>query len=174
MKLALSRAAWIAGIAALLFPASALAQIVSGANAAANGQSDPQALNLPAVNIPQPNSNLTPAQWQSMIQLRALQSRGRGQVRTGIPQDIPLGQPGMQFPQMDAQPEHAPDAARKSSLDKRIAGRKAAEEKKRAARDAAKAKAKDKAKDKDKDKDAKPRKVAGAKPKAAAADALAK
>jgi len=93
-----------------------------------------------------PNRQLTPEQMQSIMLYRALQSRGRGQVRTGVPQFIPLGMGGfVPIPQTAAPADQQPDTAKKSSLEKRIEARKAAEEKKRAAREAKKAKAKEKA-----------------------------
>jgi hypothetical protein len=82
-------------------------------------------------------NGITPQQQQALY-LRALQMRGRGQVRTGYPQDIPLGDPGAAFaPQ--AEPQQS-TATGKSSSQKRIEARKARDEQKRAARDDAQAK----------------------------------
>ena len=85
-------------------------------------------------------AQLTPEQFQNMAQLRYLQSRRRGQVRTGVPQFIPFG-PGAMMPpgnmQMDDQ---GGDSSRKSSTQKRIEARKVRDEQKKAARDEALAK----------------------------------
>jgi hypothetical protein len=129
------------------------AQPANGVGAPADGVNDaPPVLNAPTLPVPA-GSNLTPQQMQSIMQYRYLQSRGRGQVRTGYPQFVPFGQPGMgMFPDGGgmAAPEEEPATTRKSSTQKRIEAKKAAEEKKRATRDAQKAKAKKKkAKDPD-------------------------
>jgi hypothetical protein len=161
----------------------ALAVVVPVCAAAAEGGNNPPASEngqtpggatspLSNLKMPQvPNQNLTPEQWQMMMQMRMLQSRGGGRgVRTGYPQFIPLGMPAMTpYPQGNwagnqavapgnpsaaagnenaeahpAAPEQA-GAARKSSKERRAEARKAAEEKKRAAREAREAKIKEKA-----------------------------
>jgi hypothetical protein len=82
-------------------------------------------------------NNPTPQQMQGMINMRALQMRGGGQVRTGYPQDIQFGAPTQQN---YSQVEDQANQDRKASTQKRIEARKALEEKKKAARDEAKAK----------------------------------
>jgi len=129
------------------------AQAANGVGAPADGVNDaPPVLSAPTLPVPA-GSNLTQQQMQSIMQYRYLQSRGRGGVRTGYPQFVPFGQPGMgMFPDGGgmAAPEEQPATTRKSSTQKRIEAKKAAEEKKRATRDAQKAKAKKKkAKDPD-------------------------
>ena len=60
-------------------------------------------------------SQLTPEQFQNMAQLRYLQSRRRGQVRTGVPQSIPFG-PDAMMPLGDMQmDDQGGDSSRKSS-----------------------------------------------------------
>lgn len=49
-----------------------------------------------ATGIPQ--TQLTPQQLQSIMMMRALQGRSRGQVRTGVPQFIPMQPGGMPNP----------------------------------------------------------------------------
>ena len=83
-----------------------------------------------------PGQQMTPQQMQAIINMRALQMRGGGQIRTGYPQDIQFGAPPVDYSQQEQQAN--PD--RKAATQKRIEARKAAEEKKRAARDEAKAK----------------------------------
>jgi hypothetical protein len=123
--------------------------------------------------MPVPNQNLTPQQMQSLMMMRALQGRGRGQVRTGYPQFIPLGMPamiphpqafqnnqgyagqnqaaGQGNPAAGGGDQNGPPAdaqaadAPKSSKEKRIEARKAAEERKQAAREAREAKIKERA-----------------------------
>jgi hypothetical protein len=100
-----------------------------------------QVVNQPSVpNLGNAQAQLTPEQFQNMAQLRYLQSRRRGQVRTGVPQFIPFG-PGAMMPpgnmQMDDQ---GADSSRKSSTQKRIEARKVRDEQKKAARDEAAAK----------------------------------
>ena len=82
-----------------------------------------------------PNSSITPQQQQALY-LRALQMRGRGQVRTGYPQDIQMGPGASGF----VQPEQQPDTTQNSASQKRIEAREARDEQKRAARDEAQAK----------------------------------
>jgi hypothetical protein len=103
--------------------------IVFGCLATFSGFVAPAELAAQAV----PNGAMTP---QQALYLRALQMRGRGQVRTGYPQDIPLGQPGGGF----VEPEQPQDTAHKNSSQKRIEARKTRDEQKRAARDEAQAK----------------------------------
>ena len=134
----------------LLFVAPAWAQF-SG-----NGQQPvmPQQM-FPGTVVPNP-SQLSPQQLQSMMLMRAMQNGGRHQVRTGIPQNIPLGNIGMmgggaplQMP-VDTKPAAT---AKKSTSKKKLDAQAAREEKKRAAKEAAKAK-KEKAAKKSKDKNA--------------------
>jgi hypothetical protein len=98
---------------------------------------------LPGLGVPQTaqNQQLTPEQAIGIMQLRALQGRGRGQVKTGLPQFIPMGPqlmgPGsFNAPQQDNQQ----GAERKSSAERRAEARKAREEKNAQAREEAKAK----------------------------------
>jgi hypothetical protein len=89
---------------------------------------------------PLAQSQLTPEQFQGMAQLRYLQSRRRGQVRTGVPQSIPFG-PDAMTPPGDLQADDDGGAtSRKSSTQKRIEARKVRDEQKKAARDDATAK----------------------------------
>jgi hypothetical protein len=119
---------------------------------------------FPGLKIPQmPNQNLTPEQWQMMMQMRMLQSRGSGRgIRTGYPQFIPFGMPFGQANWAGNQPAGGANAAaggtnqtagqdanaeqagapRKSTKERRAEARKAAEQKKRAAREARDAKMK--------------------------------
>ncbi len=108
---------------------------------------------FPGTVVPNP-SQLSPQQFQSMMLMRAMQNGGRHQVRTGFPQNIPLGNNGMmgggapqQMP-MNAQPA---TSTKKSSSKKKSDALASREEKKRAAKEAAKAK-KEKASKKSKDK----------------------
>ncbi len=112
---------------------------------------------FPGTVVPNP-SQLTPQQFQSMMLMRAMQNGGRHQVKTGFPQNIPLGNNGMmgggapmqQMP-MSAQPAAS---TKKSKYSKKKSDALASrEEKKRAAKEAAKAK-KEKASKKAKDKPA--------------------
>jgi hypothetical protein len=135
-------------LAALLSPA--VGQITSkstnsgGATKAKGTVQTPSGFEIPVGNLPGGNQNLTPEQIQSIMLYRALQARGGGQVRRGVPQFIPLGVPGMlPYPQANGTADPQADTGRKRSLEKRIEARKAAEEKKRAAREAKKAKQKD-------------------------------
>lgn len=135
-------------------PANGVGSPANGVGAPADGVNDaPPVLNAPTLPVPA-GSNLTPQQMQTIMQYRYLQSRGRGQVRTGYPQFVPFGQPGMGMfpadPGMAVQ-EEDPPTTRKSATQKRIEAKKEAEEKKRASRDAQKAKAKAKKKAKDPD-----------------------
>ena len=84
-----------------------------------------------------PGNQMTPQQMQAIINMRALQMRGGGQVRTGYRQDIQFGAPQQQN---YAQQEEQANQDRKAATQKRIEARKAREEKKKAARDDAKAK----------------------------------
>ncbi|MEX0678257.1 MAG: hypothetical protein WD063_14345 [Pirellulales bacterium] len=85
---------------------------------------------------------LTPDQIKDILLLRALQSRGRSSrgVRTGVPQFVPFGNPGLSgfpvLPMQNAQPQ----ATNKSSAKKRTEARAARDEKNRIAREKAKAK----------------------------------
>ena len=82
-----------------------------------------------------PGQSMTPQQMQGIINMRALQMRGGGQVRTGYPQDIQFGAPQQGFSQVE---EQQANQDRKAATQKRIDARKAAEEKKKAAREEAK------------------------------------
>ena len=75
---------------------------------------------------------------QQMMQLRALQSRGRGGPATGYPPQIFGGGPGFR-PQMPygQQTQNAAPGARKSSKERRAEAKKVREERKRAAREKA-------------------------------------
>jgi hypothetical protein len=112
------------------------AQVVTSGNpAAVNPALQPNAVNP---NLAQ--SQITQQQFQDLATLRYLQSRRRGQVKTGVPQFVPFG-PGAMMPpgdmQMDSQDG---DSDRKSSTQKRIEARKVRDEQKKAARDDAAAK----------------------------------
>jgi hypothetical protein len=134
-----------------------------------------QVVNPPSVpNAGNSQAQLSQQQFQDMATLRYLQSRRRGQVRTGVPQFIPFGPQAIMPPgnmQMDAQ---AGDTDRKSSTQKRIEARKVREEQKKAAREEALAKkaknGKPDKKDAAKAKKAKPNKKDNAKAKKAKAD----
>jgi hypothetical protein len=80
-----------------------------------------------------PQNQLTPEQMQGVMMLRGLQNRGgRGQVRTGVPQDIGLGPQQGMMP-FDGGFYDQPDASsRKSSSQRRAEARAAREEQKRA------------------------------------------
>jgi hypothetical protein len=95
-----------------------------------------QVLNSPLAG----QTQLTPQQALGIAQMRAL-SRGRGQVRTGYPQYIPMGPENM-----TATPVGGPSngqqvsGAGKTSAQKRMEARQARDEQKKAAREDAKAK----------------------------------
>ncbi|HEX3726506.1 MAG TPA: hypothetical protein VHV08_09705 [Pirellulales bacterium] len=72
-------------------------------------------------------------QLQSMMYMRAMQGYGRGGVRTGYPQNIPLGDPGGYAPDNDDG-----SANQQSTTKQKVEARKAREEQKRAAREGAK------------------------------------
>ena len=88
-------------------------------------------------NLPAGQAQLTPEQALGIAQMRALQSRRRGQVRTGVPQFIPMGPQGMTGP-FDASFGAASMTPEQSSSQKRAEARQVRDEKKRAARDNAK------------------------------------
>jgi hypothetical protein len=126
--------AWVCllGCALAAYATQASAQVVTN-----NGQN-----NLP-FQIPGmigQNQSLTPQQMQSIMMMRALQGRGRGQVRTGVPQGDPFAQqqPGFDPWQGAAPVDDSTDTTRKSSVSKHAEAHKAQEDQKRAARDAAK------------------------------------
>ena len=123
---------------------------------------------------PTGQSQLTPEQFQGMAQLRYLQSRRRGQVRTGMPQFVPFGPDAMMPPGDMQADDQGGDSSSKSSTQKRIEARKVRDEQKKAAReDAAAKKAKNGKPDKKdaaKAKKAKPDKDDAAKAKKAKAD----
>ena len=152
----------------------ASAQVVNSGNASSTNP----ALVPDLGNLQLAQAQLTPEQIQEMAQLRYLQSRRRGQVRTGIPQFIPFG-PGAMMPpgnmQMD---DSGADSSRKSSTQKRIEARKVRDEQKKAAREEAVAKkaknGKPDKKDAAKAKKAKPDTKDAAKAKKAKADVAKK
>jgi hypothetical protein len=137
------RACLLAGCALVLFATRASAQVVAGGQPL-NGQ---QAINggpimLPGLNGMMPGgSQLSQQQLQNLMLMRAMQMRGRHPVRTGFPQDIPLGNPGS-LGGATATPAAADTktASRKSTSQKKSEARAAREEKKRAAKEEAKAK----------------------------------
>ncbi len=101
-----------------------------------------------------PMMQMSPQQLQSMMWLRALQGRSYGQVRTGYPQMIPLGQGNMMGPgQMYNSPAYygnqqqpiAGGDAKQTASQKRAEARRLRDEQKRSERESAKAKAKEKA-----------------------------
>jgi hypothetical protein len=106
-------------------------------------------------------SQLTQQQFQDMATLRYLQSRRRGQVRTGVPQFIPFGPQAMMPPGNMQMDDQGGDSDRKSSTQKRMEARKVRDEQKKAAREEALAK---------KAKNGKPDKKDAAKAKKAKAD----
>jgi hypothetical protein len=87
--------------------------------------------------MPMVPNGMTGQQLQSMMYMRALQGYGRGGVRSGYPQDIPLGNPsgGGNMPGYDDG-----TASRTSTSQQRADARKVREDQKRAAREEAKAK----------------------------------
>jgi len=149
---------WMSGLVAIAvvtsLPAMARAQLLlnplsnsngtsTASNNGASSSGTPFALPLPI--MPGVNQKLTPQQLQSIMLLRALQSRGSGRVRTGYPQYIPFGYgspmqmlPGQQGLGADpaaAQPSDR-DAQKEAARQKRIEALKAVAEKKKAAREA--------------------------------------
>jgi hypothetical protein len=151
------------------------AQVVPPGNPAAkNPVLDPNSGNSPLAA----QAQLTPEQFQNMAQLRYLQSRRRGQVRTGVPQFIPFG-PGAMMPPSDMQmDDQGGGSDRKSSTQKRMEARKVRDEQKKAAREDALAKkaknGKPDKKDAAKAKKAKPAAKDNAKAKKAKADVAKK
>jgi hypothetical protein len=102
---------------------------------------------FPGLNGQLPGAaRMSPQQVQNIMMMRALQMRGRHQVRTGIPQDIQMGPQGsmgpMMFPQVDdtSTSRKSSTQTRKSSTEKRAEARALRDEQKRAAREEAKAK----------------------------------
>jgi hypothetical protein len=102
---------------------------------------------FPGLNGQLPGAaQMSPQQLQSIMMMRALQMRGRHQVRTGIPQDIQMGPQGSMgptmFPQVDDTSTSLKSSTetRKSSNEKRAEARALRDEQKRAAREEAKAK----------------------------------
>ncbi len=116
------------------------AQVVgngSGINQLPNGGMLP----LGGMNQGLPGQNLTPQQLQQMMLMRAMQSRGRHGVQTGIPQSLPFGSSGfgappVQFPSED----QASTSQRSSSSQKRAEARKVREDQKKTDREQGKAK----------------------------------
>ncbi len=120
-------------------PSLAAAQIVSGSNPAVNPSNN--SVLLPGLGTsPLAQSQLTPEQFQGMAQLRYLQSRRRGQVRTGYPQFIPFGPEAMMPMAGTPMDNQGADTTRKSSAQKRMEARKVRDEQKKAAREEAAAK----------------------------------
>lgn len=115
----------------------AVAQITGKAqpsNNPTNGpdNSAPQAPALPQGGVTLPGQNqLTPQQALGIAQLRALQSRGRGQVRTGFPQFIPMGPQNLMAPDQYQADPTSTASARKSSSQKRAEARQARDEQKK-------------------------------------------
>ena len=94
---------------------------------------------VPGAQIVGPQQ-LTPQQALGIAQMRAL-ARGRGQVRTGYPQYIPMGPQNMMGAPAAPAADMQQASSSKTSTQKRIEARQAREEQKRAAREDAKAKA---------------------------------
>jgi hypothetical protein len=84
-------------------------------------------------------TQLTPQQALGIAQMRAL-SRGRGQVRTGYPQYIPMGPENMMAAPVAGSNNTQQASAGKTSAQKRMDARQARDEQKKAAREDAKAK----------------------------------
>ena len=134
-----------------------------------------QVVNPPSVpNLGNEQAQVTQQQFQDMATLRYLQSRRRGQVRTGVPQFIPFGPQAMMPPGNVQADDQGGDSDRKSSTQKRIEARKVRDEQKKAAREEALAKkaknGKPDKKDAAKAKKAKPAAKDNAKAKKAKAD----
>jgi hypothetical protein len=124
-----------------LSASASFAQFAGKAQTSKNPAINPDNPALPQGGVTLPGQDqLTPEQALGIMQLRALQSRTRGQVRTGIPQFIPMGPQGLMAPgNYSATPTS--NSTRKSSSQKRAEARQARdEEKKNAADDDAKAK----------------------------------
>jgi hypothetical protein len=119
-------------LAALATSASLVsAQVVNSGNASSTNPALVPGLG----GSPLAQSQLTPEQFQGMAQLRYLQSRRRGQVRTGVPQLVPFGPDAMMPPGDLPVDDQGGDSSRKSSTQKRIEARKVRDEQKKAARD---------------------------------------
>jgi hypothetical protein len=89
-------------------------------------------ITIPQVGTSVPQNQLTPEQMQSIMTMRALQNRGgRGQVRTGVPQDIGLGPQGGVMPFDGGGYDQSDTSTRKSSSQRRAEARAAREEQKR-------------------------------------------
>jgi len=87
---------------------------------------------IPQAGAGVPQNQLTPEQMQSIMMMRALQNRGgRGQVRTGVPQDIGLGPQGGTMPLDGGGYNQSDSSTRKSSSQRRAEARAAREEEKR-------------------------------------------
>lgn len=160
-------------VAALAVSASlASAQVVTSGNPTVNNPT------LPPNSPELVQSQLTQQQFQDMATLRYLQSRRRGQVRTGVPQFIPFGPQAMMPPGNMQMDDQGGDSDRKSSTQKRIEARKVRDEQKKAAREEALAKkaknGKPDKKDAAKAKKAKPEPKDAAKVKKAKADVAKK
>lgn len=89
----------------------------------------PIAIPQPGTAVPQ--NQLTPEQMKNIMMMRALQNRGgRGQVRTGVPQNIGLGPQGT-MPFDGGGYDQSDTSTRKSSSQRRAEARAAREEQKR-------------------------------------------
>jgi hypothetical protein len=154
---------------------SGLCFLAVAALATATPNAAAQVVNPPSVpNVGNAQAQLTQQQFQDMATLRYLQSRRRGQVRTGVPQFIPFGPQAMMPPGNMQMDDQGGDSDRKSSTQKRMEARKVRDEQKKAAREEAVAKkaknGKPDKKDAAKAKKAKPAAKDAAKAKKAKAD----
>ncbi|MEX2112429.1 MAG: hypothetical protein WD845_04545, partial [Pirellulales bacterium] len=118
---------------ALMASVGALPSMADGTNtgSGSGNNSGGGSVFLPS-NIPPGQQNLTPEQLRSIMVYRALQSRGSGQVRRGVPQFVPFGSLGFdnsaqttQGPQVGgvdpaATPNSQRDANKEAARQKRI------------------------------------------------------
>jgi hypothetical protein len=109
---------------------------VEGAHAQVT-KGGPSPTTLPAPGAVQ---QLTPEQVRDILWLRALQNRRRGQVRTGVPQFVPFGNPWSFGTPMQPSAGADQQARKQTSAQRRAEARAAREEEKRAEREKAKAK----------------------------------
>lgn len=88
---------------------------------------------IPQAGTGMPQSQLTPEQLQGVMMLRGLQNRGggRGQVRTGVPQDIGLGPQQGMMPFDGGGYDQSDTSTRKSASQRRAEARAARDEQKR-------------------------------------------
>ena len=106
-----------------------------GTTGPANGINNGGPLVIPGMGTSSvPQTQLTPDQLQSIMMMRALQNRGRGQVRTGVPQFVPMGPQGMMggFDDGSGAYDQSGGSVRKSSTQRRAEARQARDEQKRA------------------------------------------